>query len=78
MVVLLLKDRKVSFKLDMGIEVTAILEEVYKTLDGVKLQASQEPLYGPAHQALMVLGQFTVMLVHKQLSSTQHLCCAWT
>lgn len=70
-VTLLLKNREVPFKLDTSTEVTAISEDVYKTLVGVALQKSSRPLYGPAHQTLEVLGEFTAKLEHQQLVTTQ-------
>ena len=57
-----------EFKLDTGAEVTAISERTYNSLQGVTLQPATKSLYGPANQALKVLGQFKGNLAHKEHS----------
>ena len=54
-----LQGKPVEFKLDTGAEETVISEKVYHTLRDVKLGKSSRRLYGPAHQPLGVVGQFT-------------------
>ena len=51
------KDAK--FKLDTGANVTAISEATFSSLPDTKLKESTKTLYGPAHTALTVIGQFT-------------------
>ena len=46
-----------EFKLDTGAAVTAILEEVFKTLPMIQLQKPSKLLSGPARQKLNVLKQ---------------------
>ena len=60
--------KQIQFKLDTGAEVTAISDSTYQTLPGVKLKPATKPLYGPASQALRVLGQFKGKLAHKENS----------
>ena len=68
---LLVKGKKVSFKLDTGAEVTAISEETFLQIGGAKLQKPTKILYGPARQTLNVLGQFMTTLQHEQHTSLQ-------
>ena len=42
----------------MGAEVTAVSEDVFASLQNVKLQEANRVLLGPARQKLDVLGQF--------------------
>ena len=70
-----LQDCELLFKLDMGAEVTAVAEEVYKTLAVVELKPTPKPLYRPSHQALKVLGPFTARLTHERLSTNQSIHC---
>lgn len=60
-----------EFKLDTGAEVTAISEATYKKLDTLPLEKASNTLYGPTHQSLKVLEQFTGTLEHQGHSSTQ-------
>ena len=53
-----LQGNDVAFKLDTGAEVTVISEEVFKNLEGTKLQTPSKALYGPSHQKLDVVGEF--------------------
>ena len=50
----------------MGAEVSAISEQAYRTLTGVRLSKPTIVLYGPARQPLEVLGQFTGKLISWQ------------
>jgi hypothetical protein len=61
----------VQFKLDTGAEVTAIREETYQALKGIRLKESTKMLYGPSHQPLNVVGQFCSTLSKGQASSEQ-------
>lgn len=56
-------------KLSTGAEVTAISEETYLQLGGVRLQRPTKVLCGPARHALDVLGQFMTVLKHEQDTS---------
>jgi len=67
----LLEKTNVDFKLDTGAEVTAITEETFKSLSGIRLHKPFKTLHGPAKQSLNVLGQFTGTLYHKENSSSQ-------
>ena len=51
--------KQISFKLDTGAEVTAVPEETFKTLPEVVLRKPSKKLFGPSHQALEVVGEFT-------------------
>ena len=62
---------KVVFKLDTGVEVTAITEKTYNSLPNVVLKKPQKILQGPAKQHLNVLGQFTTTLSHGPKSTIQ-------
>ena len=68
---LLLEGQEISFKLDTGAEVTAISEQAYRSLKGTALEKPSKALYGPAHHALDVQGQFTASLVHREHSTSQ-------
>ena len=59
------------FKLDTGVEVTAISEEAYEMLQQTTLQNCSRILYGPTFKALQVLGQFIGMLSTSQRSSEE-------
>ena len=48
---------------------TAISEETYKAIGKPKLQTPDRILYGPAKQALDVLGQFTTTVSHHKHGS---------
>ena len=52
-----LNTKPVEFKLDTGAAVTAISEEVFKTLPTVQLQKPSKILCGPTKQKLNVMGQ---------------------
>ena len=52
-----------SFKLDTGTEVTVASEETFKMLPKTPLKQPEEKLFGPSHQPLNVLGQFTGKLL---------------
>ncbi|KAL5476341.1 hypothetical protein EMCRGX_G026270 [Ephydatia muelleri] len=56
--------RNLKFKLDMGAEVTAISEAVYKTLGHVPLQKPTKMLFGPSAERLQTLGEFEGILAH--------------
>ena len=68
---LLLEKTGVNFKWDTGAEVTAVTEETFNLLRGIKLSKPSKWLHGPARQSLNVLGQFTGTLSHKETSSSQ-------
>ena len=63
--------KEVKFKLDTGAEVTAVSEQTYNSLTGIKLQKASRILYGPARQALVVIGQFTEKITHQHRSAQQ-------
>ena len=67
----LLNDKKTSFKLDTGAEVTAISKAVFETFERTTLRKPAKVLHGPTTQALKVLGQFTGKLKHQQRTTTQ-------
>lgn len=48
--------------MDTGAEVTAIQKATYQLLGKPELKNPSKTLYGPAHQTLNVLGQFSVWL----------------
>ena len=66
-----LNTKPVEFKLDTGAAVTAISEEVFKTLPTVQLQKPSKILSGPTKQNLNVMGQFKATLEHKNAKSEQ-------
>ena len=68
---LTIKEKKVNFKLDTGAEVTAISEQAYQSLTGIELQKASKVLYGPSHQALDVIGEFTEKITHQRRSVLQ-------
>ena len=53
-----LNNHPIDFKLDTGAEVTAVSEDVFASLQNVKLQKAKRVLLRPARQKLDVLGQF--------------------
>ena len=63
-----LQGKEMLFKMDTGAEVTVISKKVYDTLEKTKLGKPSKVLYGPTHQPLEVLGQFSGNLVHKEHS----------
>ena len=65
------RQKTVTFKMDTGAEVTAISSETYEMLGRPKLTKPSKALYGPAHQALDAMGQFTVWLKYGQHSTRQ-------
>ena len=68
---IVINGKEVKFKLDTGAEVTAVSEQTYKSLTGIKLQKPSRVLYGPARQALDVIGQFTEKITHQHRSAQQ-------
>ena len=66
-----IKGKEIPFKLDTGAEVTAISERTYRSLQGIPPQRASKVLYGPARQALDVIGQFTEIVIHKKKSAVQ-------
>ena len=73
---LLIRGKEINFKLDTGAEVTAISEKTYQSLTGIQLQKASKILYGPAHQALDVIGKFTAQVTHQcRLALQDYLCC---
>ena len=57
-----LQGKEKVFKMDTGAKVTVISEREYRTLKKTKLGKPSRVLYGPAHQPLEVLGQFSERL----------------
>ena len=53
-----IKQKSINFKMDMGAEVTAIQRNL-SVVGEPELRRPSKILYGPAHQALNVLGQFS-------------------
>ena len=51
--------KQIYFKLYTSAEVTAVSEETFKTLPEVILRKPSKNLFGPSHQALEVVGEFT-------------------
>lgn len=51
-----LNDHSVQFKLDTGVEVTAVSEAVFANLKDTKLQKASQIILRPAQQKLKVLG----------------------
>ena len=47
----LLQNQMVTFKLDTGVEITAVSEAAFKTLTEVILKQPDRKLFGPTHQA---------------------------
>ncbi|KAK0131436.1 hypothetical protein N1851_033838 [Merluccius polli] len=68
-----LKGSKVTFKIDTGADVTAIPEQVYKTLQrgDEKPDRALKQLYGPGGAKLTVLGSATETLTYKERSITE-------
>ena len=64
-------DKIVRFKLDTGAEVTAISNSEYERISNRTLEKPSKVLYGPNHQPLDVIGQFTTTLTHKGKSTEQ-------
>ena len=61
-----------AFKLDTGAEVTAISDQTYEAMNKkVPLTTPRKKLFGPAHVALEVMGQFDGMLVFQGKTSKQ-------
>ena len=50
---------------------TAVTEDTFKLLNGIRLSKPSKTLHGPAKQSFNVLGQFTETLSHKENSSSQ-------
>ena len=48
--------KQAQFKLDTGVEVSAVSEQTYLRVGGKQLQCPTKVLYGPAYQSLEVLG----------------------
>ena len=63
--------RPLSFKLDMGAEVTAISKSVFRTLPQVELRPPNRALYGHNRKLLSVLGQLEGTLSHSDQTSLQ-------
>ena len=52
------RGKEIRFKVDTGVEVTAISEETFRQLGGASLQRPRNVLYSPARHTQDVLGQF--------------------
>ena len=59
------------FKLDTGVEVTAISEKAYKALSSSKTTQPVKKLCGPTNKLLKVIGRLTVSMTHKDHSCEQ-------
>ncbi len=68
------KGKEVQLKLDTGAEVTA---QIYKSLAGIELQKASKVLYGPARQALEMIGQFIEKITHQHKSVQQTVFVVW-
>jgi len=62
----------VTFKIDTGMEVSAISEGTFQQLQNVKIEKTTRKLYGPAMSPLTVLGQLTVTLTSRHVSCKQN------
>ena len=58
-----------SFKLDTGVEVTAISESIFRTLPQVELRPPNRVLYGLSRKHLSILGQFEGIPSHSDQTS---------
>ena len=68
-----LNERRLTFKIDMGADVTVISQSDYnKEKDGPLLPPSKQ-LTGPSHDTLDVCGQFTGQLQRNTLQTTQEI-----
>ena len=71
---LLVGTQEFTFKLDTGAGVTAVSEEVYRSLNPTTpLLKPTKVLYGPDRKQLQVLGQFTQTLSHDKKTSEQQI-----
>ena len=70
---LLVADKKVTFKIDTGAEVTAISKATWQSLGKPELQPPSKLLYGPAKKPLKNTGYFTSNLSHKTKISQQQI-----
>ena len=66
-------DKKVTFKIDTGAEVTAISKATWQSLGKPELQSPSKLLYGPAKKPLKNTGYFTSNLSHKAKISQQQI-----
>ena len=55
-------DKRVTFKVDTGAQVTAVGEDTYKSLDPGPLKKPSKVLYGPTQQRLNAIGQFSAKI----------------
>ena len=62
---LTINGKQIPFKLDTGVEVTAVSKETWQMLGKPALQTPDKHLFGPAQQPLAVLGHFSCHLSHK-------------
>ena len=63
--------RVIMYKADTGAEVTAVSDTAFGTMRKKTLKAPTKVLYGPAHTALNVLGQFDRELSYQGKSTKQ-------
>ena len=64
----------ITFKLNMGAEVTAISQDTYQMLPRAPpLNTPQRVLCGPSRKPLQVVGQCHVHLTHRERSTSQQL-----
>ena len=54
----MVEGEKVNFKVDTGVEITAISERNYRELKTPQLEKARRKLYGPERHPLRVIGQF--------------------
>ena len=64
-------DVTATFKINTGVEVSAISETTLRQLQTVQLKKPTRNLYGPAMSRLKVTGQFTANLAYKHTSCKQ-------
>ena len=66
-----LNRQQTLFKLDTGVEVTAVSKETHQQVGKPKLNTPDKQLYGPSRQPLKVLGQFKGTFSHKGTTTQQ-------
>ena len=66
-----LSGQETEFKLDTGAEVTAISDQTFQGIAGCQLTAPSKKLYGPARNALKVIGKFEGTIAYQERTSKQ-------
>ena len=67
------RQKRVTFKINTGAEVTAISKATWQSLGMPDLQLPSKLLYGPAKKLLKTTGHFTSNLSHKDKISQQQI-----